>query len=208
MFTGLIERTAKVSALALSSKNSAKLTLQWDPNEGEFEAQIGDSIAINGCCLTLVEKHVEKQGQQYLFDLSAETLQRCNLSELKVNDEVNLERAMKLSDRLGGHLVSGHIDGQAKVLVWSALVDGFYELTIAIPQESSDFVIPKGSITLDGVSLTINRIERLDEHLNLTMTIIPETQKKTIFHGCRVGINLNVEYDLIGKYVQARLKGY
>jgi len=155
--------------------------------------QLGDSININGVCLTIVEK----RGQTIVLDLSSETLQKTVLGELKEGDQVNFERALKLTDRLGGHIVTGHIDGIGRITEKRKEGD-FLQLKIRIPKLVSRYVVQKGSIAIDGISLTVN--ECGDEEIK--MALIPYTLKKTTLIDKKVGDHVNVEADILGKYVE------
>lgn len=145
---------------------------------------------------------VEKRGRSITVDLSGETLQRTNLSWLKEGDWVNLERALRLSDRLGGHLVTGHIDGMGEI-VEKVRQREFYLLKIRIPSLMMKYVVPKGSIAIDGVSLTVNETEG-DV---IQITLIPYTIEKTTLTDKKVGDRVNIETDILGKYVE-KMIGY
>jgi riboflavin synthase len=190
MFTGIIEDKGKVIRLEHRGQEK-KLTLELPINL--TEVQLGDSININGVCLTIVEK----RGQTIVLDLSSETLQKTVLGELKEGDQVNFERALKLTDRLGGHIVTGHIDGIG-VITEKRKEGDFLQLKIRIPKLVSRYVVQKGSIAIDGISLTVNECE--DEEIE--MTLIPYTLKKTTLIDKKVGDLVNVETDILGKYVE------
>jgi riboflavin synthase len=190
MFTGIIEDKGKVIRLEHRGQEK-KLTLELPINL--TEVQLGDSININGVCLTIVEK----RGQTIILDLSSETLQKTVLGELKEGDQINFERALKLTDRLGGHIVTGHIDGIG-VITEKRKEGDFLQLKIRIPKLVSRYVVQKGSIALDGISLTVNECE--DEEIK--MTLIPYTLKKTTLIDKKVGDHVNVEADILGKYVE------
>jgi riboflavin synthase len=132
----------------------------------------------------------------FSLDVSEETLSRTNLGRLKVGDRVNLERALRLSDRLGGHLVTGHIDGTGRILQKVSL-EQFFRLTVSIPQALRPFLVEKGSITVDGISLTVNGVGEKEFEL----TIIPHTGSMTTLGLKKIGDEVNLETDLIGKYV-------
>jgi riboflavin synthase len=190
MFTGIIEDNGKVIRLDHWGQEK-KLTIELPINLTEM--QLGDSININGVCLTVVEK----RGQTIKLDLSSETLQKTVLGELKEGDQVNFERALKLTDRLGGHIVTGHIDGIG-VITEKRNEEDFLQLRIRIPKSVSKYVVQKGSIAIDGISLTVNECE--DEEIK--MTLIPYTLGKTTLLNKKVGDRVNVEADIIGKYVE------
>src|SRR4030042_1448443 len=190
MFTGIIEDKGKVIRVEHQGQGK-KLTLELLINL--TEVQLGDSINISGVCLTVVEKRRQTIG----LDLSSETLQKTVLGELKEGDQVNFERALKLTDRLGGHIVTGHIDGIG-VITEKRKEGDFLHLKIQIPKLVSRYVVQKGSIAIDGISLTVNECE--DEEIK--MTLIPYTLKKTTLLDKKVGDRVNVEADIIGKYVE------
>lgn len=190
MFTGIIEDTGKV--LRIENRGQEKrliLEIAFDLTG----VQLGDSININGVCLTVAQK----KGQTIGLDLSPETLQRTTLTKLKEGDKVNLERALKLSDRLGGHIVTGHIDGIG-VISERRTERNFIHLRIRVPHSVSKYVVQKGSIAIDGISLTVNEYQ--EEEIRLTL--IPYTLGKTNLMEKRVGDEVNVEADILGKYVE------
>ena len=190
MFTGIIEDKGKV--IRVEYRGQAKrLTLEMPRDLTEI--QLGDSIIINGVCLTVVEQ----KGQAIRVDLSPETLQRTTLAEMKEGEEVNLERALKLSDRLGGHIVTGHIDGIG-VITDKRKEKDFLSLRIRIPQSVSRYVVQKGSIAIDGISLTVNECQGEE----IQITLIPYTIKKTTLVDKKVGDRVNIEADILGKYVE------
>lgn len=185
MFTGLIEKISKVKNISLNSLG-AKISF-----EADFEnVKIGDSIAINGVCLTItsIDNNI------FSADIMRETLQISNLKNLKTQDEINLERAMKLSDRLDGHIVSGHIDTIA--VVKNIIQDGFSKrITFSC---DTNLIIKKGSIAINGVSLTVSNVS----DNSFEVSLIPETLKKTNLKNLKVGDMVNIEYDLFAKYIQ------
>ncbi|HMK52134.1 MAG TPA: riboflavin synthase [Thermodesulfobacteriota bacterium] len=193
MFTGIIEDKGRVLKVEYRGQEK-RLTIGLPPHL--TEVQLGDSININGVCLTVARK-----GQQSIeLDLSKETLQRSALGELKQGDEVNLERALRLSDRLGGHIVNGHIDGIG-VIIEKKKERDFLQLTIRIPESVSKYVVQKGSIAIDGISLTVNEYQGGE----IRLTLIPYTIEKTTLVDKKVGDRLNVEADILGKYVEKLL---
>jgi riboflavin synthase len=193
MFTGIIEDKGKV--LRVESRGQEKrLTVELSPHL--TEVQLGDSININGVCLTIVRK----QKRAIELDLSQETLQKTVLGELKEGNQVNLERALKLTDRLGGHIVTGHIDGIG-VIAEKRKERDFLQLEIRIPESVSRYVVQKGSIAIDGISLTVNEFLGA----KIRMTLIPYTIEKTTLVDKMVGDRVNVEADILGKYVEKLL---
>jgi riboflavin synthase len=193
MFTGIIEDKGKV--LRIENRGQEKrLTIELPSHL--TEVQLGDSINVNGVCLTIVRK----QKRAIELDLSRETLQKTVLGELKEGNQVNLERALKLTDRLGGHIVTGHIDGIGMITEKRKERD-FLQLEIRIPESVSRYVVQKGSIAIDGISLTVN--ESLGAEIR--MTLIPFTIEKTTLMDKMVGDRVNVEADILGKYVEKLL---
>ena len=186
MFTGIIEETGTVSAAGTRMRIACRRVLEG--------TQEGASIAVNGVCLTALD--VAPDG--CWFDLSPETLARTSLGDLGAGSMVNLERAAAIGDRLNGHIVQGHVDGTAEFVGLDALADGNWWLKVRIPGELERYVIHKGSITLDGVSLTVAAIEGRD----VGVAIISHTYENTAMRGYRAGARVNVEVDLIGKYIE------
>ena len=193
MFTGIIEDKGKVLGIEYRGQGK-KLTIELPSYL--TEVQLGDSININGVCLTIVKK----MKRTIELDLSQETLQKSILGELREGDQVNLERALRLTDRLGGHIVTGHIDGMGKILEKKEEKD-FLRLRIRIPESISRYVVQKGSIAIDGISLTVN--ESQNEEIQLTL--IPYTIEKTTLINKKVGDRVNIEADILGKYVEKLL---
>ncbi len=196
MFTGLIEETGKVFSLEKRTDGS-RLTIE--ANVVVENTKIGDSIAVNGVCLTVV--NIENKSLS--FDVSPETLKRTNLETLKIGELVNLERALRPSDRLGGHIVQGHIDTIGKIVRFSPIGE-HWELNVEIPSEFLDFVVEKGSIAIDGISLTINQIKKNI----LSINIIPHTREVTNLKQRKAGDFVNLEFDILAKYVVNLLKPY
>jgi riboflavin synthase len=189
MFTGLIEDVGNIASLRVN-KRTARLMVKTNLPVGAME--IGASIAVNGACLTVVEK-----GQrQFTADVSPETLKRTNLKQFGVGSLVNLERPMRLQDRLGGHLVTGHVDGLGTV----ASIEKKGEFTFfgfRVPAKLGSLLVSKGSVAIDGISLTVNECGRQW----FSVAIIPFTLKHTNLRARRVDDKVNIETDLIGKYV-------
>ncbi len=193
MFTGIIEGKGKV--LRIERRGEARrLTVEFHSHL--TEVQLGDSISINGVCLTIVEKG----NQTSRLDLSEETIRRTVLGELKEGDTVNLERALRLNDRLGGHFVTGHIDGIG-VITEKKKERDFVNLRVRVPENVSKYVVPKGSIAIDGISLTVNECRGKE----ILLTIIPYTLEKTTLMDKRAGDHVNLEADILGKYVEKLL---
>ena len=164
---------------------------------GAAEFALGESIAIDGACLTVVER----EGDRFRVQAAPETLRRTTLGERTSGSRVNLERALQLGDRLGGHLVLGHVDAVAQMLE-ARPEGGSRVMRFALPKELAPFFIEKGSVTIDGVSLTVNALDAQ----SFSVQLIPETQARTTLGAKAVGERVNLEADVIGKYV-ARLIG-
>ena len=194
MFTGLIFELGDIVSLERRG-NSARLFL--DAEALSQEAKLGDSIAINGTCLTIVEI----RGTTLAFDISDETLKSTNLGELKVRDRVNLEPALRLSDRLGGHFVTGHIDGVGRMRSKS-LEGEVYKIVIETEPWIAEYLVEKGSVAVDGISLTV--VDLLRD--GFSVVIIPHTAKLTTLGLKSAGDRVNVEVDILGKYVSKYLK--
>ncbi|MBE7465661.1 MAG: riboflavin synthase [Planctomycetes bacterium] len=196
MFTGLIEHVGTVLGLAPQPGGEARVELEIGPlAEG---TKLGDSIAVNGCCLTVVTL----AGSHASFDAVPETLRRTALGELKAGSRVNLERALLPGQRLGGHFVQGHIDGTARV-VKSVTGGRWAEWHFALEQpELAPQIVEKGSIALDGISLTV---AGADGKGAFWVALIPETLARTTLSERGAGARVNVETDLLGKYVLAML---
>ena len=193
MFTGLIEDVGQIGAIHLKN-GSAIVTVETQLPVRSMAP--GASVAVNGACLTVVKKL--KNG--FTVDVSPETLRRTNLATLKVASLVNLEQPMRLQERLGGHLVTGHVDGVAKVAA-IAKEGEFTIFTFSLPAQLGSLVVSKGSVAVDGISLTVN-----DCHSkSFSVAIIPFTLQHTNLQGRRVGDKVNIETDLIGKYVHSFL---
>ena len=190
MFTGLIEGTGKVAQLHRKKNGVTLLIRPPFPLRGLHR---GESIAINGCCLTVAGK---ARGF-FQADLSPETLKVTNLGKLATGTLVNLERPVRLADRLGGHLVQGHVDGVGQVRQLRKNGNGI-ELEISFPRGLRRYLIPKGSITVDGVSLTAHRLKPD----RFTLVIIPETLRKTNLGQRQRGDCVNLEVDIVGKYME------
>ncbi len=190
MFTGLIEERGRVLSLSVAD---AQARLAIEAPQIAATVRSGDSIAVNGCCLT-VSAH---SGSELVFDLLAETLARTNLGQLLVGAPVNLEQALQASGRLGGHFVQGHIDCPSPVLGFEP-VGRDHRLTIALPAEFSRYVIQKGSIAINGISLTVAEVHPA----HFIVWIIPHTLAVTSLASCKAGDLVNLEFDLLAKYVE------
>ncbi len=191
MFTGLIQDVGHVAALQARPQG---VLLQVRTRLDLADIALGDSVAVNGVCLTVVTR--APASGLLAMDVSRETLSRSNLGSLKPGAGVNLELALRLGDRPGGHVVQGHVDGVGHLRRRDRVGEG-WELTYELPQELLAGVVPKGSIAIDGVSLTV---ARLDGAL-VTVAVIPHTGSETTLTERPVGASVNVETDILGKYV-------
>ncbi|MBN2027828.1 MAG: riboflavin synthase [Actinobacteria bacterium] len=194
MFTGIIEEVGNVKELRVSARG-ARITVSslglWK------DLAIGDSVAVNGVCLTAVEKG----GGAFTADISAESLQRSNLGNLRRGMPVNLERALTLNTRLGGHLVQGHVDGVGTVTAIKESGEGRV-YSFCITPEVAEFLVEKGSIAVDGISLTISALGEGE----FSVAVIPHTVEETNLRGMKAGDAVNLEVDIIAKYVHRYLE--
>lgn len=192
MFTGIVEELGRVTALE-STVDAARLRVSGDL---VATCAVGDSVSVNGVCLTVAERH----GAEFTADVMAETLRRSTLHTLHPDDVVNLERAATMETRLGGHVVQGHVDGVGQVVrrepgsAWE-IVD------VQLPEGLTRYVVEKGSIALDGVSLTVTAVT--DDVV--TVSLIPETLRRTTLGRRAVGDRVNVEVDVLAKHVERLL---
>lgn len=193
MFTGIIETLGTVTGID-DRGDSSRLTVHGDITDG---TKVGDSIAVNGVCLTATS--VDSAG--FTADVMAETLRRSTLGALAPGDPVNLERAATATTRLGGHLVQGHVDGVGQ-LTGRHPAGAFDEISLALPRDLLPYVVEKGSIAIDGVSLTVMGVDG-DE---ITIGLIPETLHRTTLGRRAVGETVNIEVDVIAKYVERLLE--
>ena len=193
MFTGIIQTLGHISHLEARG-GDVRLTIKA-PGLDFSDVQLGDSIACNGVCLTAIEL----TGDSFVVDVSRETL-NCTVGLDQPGKDVNLEKALRLADRLGGHLVSGHVDGVGEVVSFDP-VDDCFELVIAAPAALAKYIAAKGSITVNGVSLTTNRVDGVTFSINL----IPHTIQQTTLKHLKAGSPANLEVDLIARYVERML---
>jgi riboflavin synthase len=194
MFTGIIEETGTVESIHPGDK-SIRLTLTLRKTGGGLK--VGDSLAVNGCCLTVAELTTKGRAKTAQFDLLNETWNLTNLQHCRAGSQVNLERSLEAGGRLGGHFVTGHIDGMGKITTWEKIGDD-QQLQIAAPEDVMRYVIHKGSIAVDGISLTVAAVEKE----NFTIWIIPHTFESTALSERAVGDAVNLEADMLGKYVE------
>ena len=193
MFTGIVEELAQVKKIK-TKKQGIRYTISANTVLDDLE--IGDSICINGVCLTVTKR----QKDMFSMDIIEETLDKSNLGELKENDYVNLERAMKVSDRFGGHIVQGHVETQG-VILEKQIEEDEARISVCLDPEWMRYCIPKGSITLDGVALTIASINKNI----IEIALIPHTLENTTLGLKDKSDTLNVETDIIGKYINRLL---
>lgn len=198
MFTGIVEGKGLIKKIE-NFKTHTRLVVQ-----SPFSlrgTKLGDSIAVEGCCLTATQV----RGKSFSADLSPETLRCTTLGDFKKGTRVNLERPLRLTDRLGGHLVQGHVDGVGMILskrFVKASPDSYYLLTVRIPKHLKMYMVEKGSIAVDGISLTINEVHGE----KISLCIIPHTQKKTTLTEKKPGDRVNIEADILLKYLEKMIK--
>ena len=196
MFTGLIEEIGRTLWIRASERSTE---LQIEARRLASRVAIGDSIAVNGCCLTVSSQRPD----QLTFDLLDETLDRTNLKTLRRDTPVNLERALRANGRVGGHFVQGHIDCTGQILSFEQSGTD-YRLEITVPTEFAHYAAYKGSIAINGISLTI--AETLPQ--SVAVWIIPHTRRQTNLETAKVGDLVNVEFDILAKYVERMLAKY
>ena len=192
MFTGIVEERGVVDAISPTRLRVAARTVTSD-------AAVGDSIAVSGVCLTVVER----SDTSLAFDVSEETLRRTSFSRLSVGDAVNLERPVTLMTRLGGHVVQGHVDGVGEIVGLERTSDGGAWITLRAPEELTRYLVEKGSVTVDGISLTVAAIDGA----MFSVALIPHTLDVTTLGTAEVGQPVNLEVDVIARYVESLLVG-
>ena len=194
MFTGLIEEVGRVAAVRADNRSTR---LQIAAPQIAKQTRTGDSIAVNGCCLTLASR----RGNDLTFDLLEETIARTNLKKLLRNDQINLERPLRADGRLGGHFVQGHIDCASPILAFDKK-DVDFRLEISLPAEFASYVAPKGSIAVNGISLTAAEVLPG----SFVAWIIPYTKEHTNLDGAEADDLVNLEFDILAKYVERMLR--
>jgi riboflavin synthase len=202
MFTGIITGVGRIAAiddLGSSQQHGKRLTITT-PAGYLGDVGLGDSIALNGACMTVTS--LDADAGRFSIDISAESLDKT--AGLNALGAVNLEKALRPQDRLGGHLVSGHVDGVGRVLQMEPVGES-WELRILAPQALGKYLAYKGSITVNGVSLTVNRIADTPEGTELSINLIPHTVANTALHALTAGSRVNLEIDLIARYVERML---
>ena len=190
MFTGIIEEIGKISNVTNTHKGGELIISAHKIMNG---MKTGDSVAVNGTCLTVIH-HDEKE---FIVELSPETLERTIFRKIKVGEIVNLERPMQINDRIGGHLVSGHVDGVGRVVDYKQEGNSLI-IEFSVPIEFSKYLIPKGSVAVDGISLTVVNIRGNQ----FTVAVIPHTFQGTALRERKIGDLVNLEFDLIAKYIE------
>lgn len=190
IFTGIIEELGVVKSIAINGASGCITIKASKVLEG---TKLGDSIAVNGTCLTVTS--INSDG--FSADVMAETVRRTSLSQVGKGDMVNLERAMALNGRFGGHIVSGHIDGTGTITKYKKEENAIW-VTIKVPEEILDLIVEKGSICIDGISLTVATVSDRD----FQVSIIPHTAKETTLIQKKVGSLVNLENDIVGKYIK------
>ncbi|MFV9475127.1 riboflavin synthase [Advenella sp. RU8] len=201
MFTGIVAAVGKITnvePLGSTGQDGVHLTIQA-PGFNMEKTKLGDSIAIQGACMTVVKF----AGQTFEVDVSRESLNRT--VGLDTQGEVNLEHALKMGDSLDGHIVSGHVDGLGSVVSFDAVGES-HELKIQVPQELAKFLAYKGSITVNGISLTVNSVSDNDSGCIISINIIPHTIQNTTLRNTKAGDKVNLEVDMIARYVERMLK--
>lgn len=196
MFTGIIEATGKISAIKASGVDF-KLTIESDSLDFT-DVKLGDSIASNGVCLTVTSLH----GKSFTADVSGETVKRTLFGQYKAGQLLNLEKALLSTGRLGGHLVSGHVDGISSVEKIEKFGEA-WQVWIKMPKDLAHYIAEKGSITVDGISLTVNELSSSAFRL----TIVPHTARETTLMSLKVGSQVHLEVDLIARYLERLLQG-
>lgn len=198
MFTGIITDLGTILSIEERGDRRVRIATRYDTSK----IDMGASIASDGCCLTVVDKGTNDTGHWYDVDISAESLRMTNLGNWEIGSRVNLERSLRLGDEMGGHLVSGHVDGVAKITKMEAEGDST-KYVFQAPKHLAKFIAPKGSIALNGTSLTVNQVEDTEFSVN----IIPHTKEVTTWGLSEIGHHVNLEIDTVARYV-ARLTEY
>lgn len=190
MFSGIIEKVARICNI---EKHGEYVRLSVDLEELGTDVKVGDSVSVNGVCLTVVKL----SSSIACFEMISETIARTNLSRLRAEESVNVERSLKLTDRIGGHLILGHVDGVG-VISERIESNGSSKVWVSASPDIIGLMIPKGSVALDGISLTLVDVER-DK---FSVCLIPHTLEVTTLNSKRIGDEVNIEVDMIGKYIR------
>jgi riboflavin synthase len=202
MFTGIIEAVGAIKAINVNAQG-ARLVIATNSLDMS-DVKLGDSIATNGICLTVVDFENTQGAGSYSADVSNETLQRTGFASYQVGSKVNLEKAMLASTRFGGHMVSGHVDGVSEILAINNNGNSI-EYWLSMPNDLAHYIAEKGSVTIDGTSLTVNALAEGPSNGKFRLTIVPHTVKETIFADYQVGTKVNIEVDLIARYLERLL---
>jgi riboflavin synthase len=199
MFTGIVAAVGRISKIEALGQADAGMRLTIEAGAlGLDDVAIGDSIAIQGACMTVVEK----AGNSFAIDISRESLSKT--IGLGAPGEVNLEKAVSLSTKLGGHLVTGHVDGIGEVVKFAPVAES-YELVVRAPKQLAKFIAYKGSVTVNGVSLTVNSVTDVAGGAEFSINLIPHTIAATTLKALAPGVQVNLEIDLIARYVERML---
>jgi riboflavin synthase len=201
MFTGIIEQTGTVTALKPRG-NALRLTVE----AGDYlrDAEVGESVAVSGVCLTMTAR----EGSAFCADAVEETLRKTTLGNLRVGDHVNLERPLRADARLGGHIVQGHVDGVGQVINLTPEAESVM-VTFAAPHELARYLVAKGSVAVDGVSLTVVDVAQVDNlRHSFRVALIPHTRAVTTLGALSVGSSVNIEVDILAKYVEQLVRPY
>lgn len=201
MFTGIITHIGTIIAWTKIPGDDTKCVMQTDMDLRHLA--VGASICCSGVCLTATQ--IDPASGQFTAVLSNETLEKSTAKSWAEGRKINLERSLRLGDELGGHLVYGHVDDVAKIIGWEQ-VEGSIKATFAAPKQWQAFLAPKGSVSLDGVSLTVNKVDDNDpNHVNFSINLIPHTLEHTTFTYNKVGDQINLEIDPLARYVRRML---
>ena len=202
MFTGIVSDIGTIETVENRGDTRLRIATAYDADT----IDLGASIACSGVCLTVVDKGVDGGRSWFDMQVSAETIRRTARDQWTPGRRLNLERAMKLGDELGGHIVTGHVDGIAEVLAITPEGES-HRIAFAVPAELAPFIAPKGSITIDGVSLTVNAVEDHGPTTRFTVNLIPHTQTVTTLGTLAEGQAVNIEIDVLARYLQ-RMEHY
>ena len=202
MFTGIVSDIGTIESVENRGDTRLRIATAYDPDT----IDLGASIACSGVCLTVVDKGVDQGRAWFDMQVSGETIRRTARDQWTQGRRLNLERAMKLGDELGGHIVTGHVDGIAEVLAITPEGES-HRIAFAVPANLAPFIAPKGSITIDGVSLTVNTVEDRGDVTHFSINLIPHTQAVTTLGALAPGQAVNIEIDVLARYLQ-RMEHY
>lgn len=202
MFTGIVSDIGTIESVENRGDTRLRIATAYDPDT----IDLGASIACSGVCLTVVDKGVDQGRAWFDMQVSGETIRRTARDQWTQGRRLNLERAMKLGDELGGHIVTGHVDGIAEVLTITPEGES-HRIAFAVPASLAPFIAPKGSITIDGVSLTVNTVEDRGDVTHFSINLIPHTQAVTTLGALAPGQAVNIEIDVLARYLQ-RMEHY